>query len=192
MRASIAESPTPRSHRNEQFSILNSQSRPAPMKFILILAALCIWAKLTYGVIINGVINWTPNGAVSYSIWRQNPGSTSPDLQAVVTAPPYAVIGSIADGTIWWLRGNFPLDSGQCCKESDLAFVVTPPTTNNVGTNHLRITGSNSVLKIWSSDFGFATWTNIAEFTGGPPVLLPITGRINVRTTRESKPPFPQ
>ena len=163
------------------------------MKLLIpIFAVLCLWLRVASGVIQQGYVRWDTNGAVSYSLWAWPLGATDYQLLAVTNKPPLPV-ANVQDGTRLYLKGNYLLDSGQCCKESDLGFIITPPQTNNpAGTNNLRIVGPVNALQLQASGFGPVQWTNVATFTGGPPAQLPLLpGASFFRTTRTNLPPMP-
>lgn len=156
---------------------------------LLLALGLGPWALDLPAVIQNGVITFTPDGAVSHSLWRQNPGQPRPDYMATFTGSSYAVIGPVADGTTFYVKGNFEITNGQCCVETDFGFVVTPPV--GTGTNTLRFIGPVNALRIQSATNGAGPWTDLALYSNSP-VTLAAQPKQFIRTMRVVlPPPFP-
>jgi hypothetical protein len=156
--------------------------------FILILSILCLWLKLASGVVVDGVIRFVPNGAISYSLWKSAPGDPRREWVATFTNSSFTVIGPTPDGTTFYLKGvyRFPNDPSFCCLESDYGFVVTPPSS--IGTNTLRFIGPVTALRLQSANGAAGPWSDIGIYTNAP-LALAIQPKQFMRTIRTNLPP---
>lgn len=152
------------------------------MKTILALLATAVAAL---AVIQNQLIIIQPNGALSYAVWKRHPGTTNYLFLGTFTGNSYSLPGSHPDGTSFYVTSRHPLPGGQCCVESDLAYVLTPPNGNT--TNLLRLV---QPLAIQSSQ-GDGVWTTVAVYTGTP-AQLQLRNREMIRAAKTNLPPAPQ
>ena len=158
------------------------------MKFLL--SALIFLPALAFSVVNNGIITFTPDGALSHTLWRMNPGQTQPQFAASFTGSVYVVNGSISAGTTFYVRSIFPADSGQCCKESDFGFVVTPPDAP--GTNVLRFIGPVNARLLQGASSPAGPWTDLALISNQPVTLTAQQKQFFRAKATNLPPPLPQ
>jgi hypothetical protein len=157
--------------------------------FILFCLGLGPWTLNLRAVVQNGIVSWSPDGAVSHSIWRQSPGQSAPQYVATVTGSNYLVLGPTEAGAILYVKANQLLPTGQCCVESDLGFVVTPPV--NLGTNVIRWSGPVNALLLQSAPGAAGPWTDVGLYTNAP-LKLAVKPFELLRTKQTNlPPPFP-
>ena len=143
-----------------------------------------------FAVVQNGILNFDPvPGAIRYTLWRALPGRTQPDYLASFPAPPFQVPGPTPDFSTFYVRTVAMNDDGSCCKESDLGFVVTPPTST--GTNVLRFIGPVSALRLQSAGSAAGPWLDLALYTNSVIPLAPRTNQFLRTLLTNLPPPFP-